>query len=337
MGQSGVGVGRISKPAVSFPCRPDDGGSRFSEVSVGSSWPTPRLVVESDEEWNALAVRAQSDPRALNRLLDDVRPIVDAALRKRGIYYDVEDVVQEVLINIHKGLHDYAPPVPFKGWAIIVARNTASNIRRNRRNYAKKKFLYANLEAWVKEEFTMQVQYRPDLDLEAKETRRRVEQAVEKLTPPRREALERHIAGMDQGEVRDRFGVTPSAHASNLQLARDRVYEAVHGESRPKEGGGPGVPQVDWPSREEVIALIEESSYSAAGRKLGVTDNSLRKFLQRTGGDPKIKGKYRGRGRVDWPEDEVLKEMVDERGFYEVAEELGCSHQAVRSRMKRAS
>lgn len=41
--------------------------------------------------------------------------------------------------------------------------------------------------------------------------------------------------------------------------------------------------KINWPSLNEIEALVKESGYSAAGRKLGVSDNAIRKHLTKYG------------------------------------------------------
>lgn len=45
--------------------------------------------------------------------------------------------------------------------------------------------------------------------------------------------------------------------------------------------------KIDWPDTDVIIAGIRETSYSAMGRKLGVSDNAIRKYLKNNGVDPK--------------------------------------------------
>ena len=49
----------------------------------------------------------------------------------------------------------------------------------------------------------------------------------------------------------------------------------------------PKAKKIDWPSVDEVILLVQNTNFSAAGRKLGVSDNAIRKFLTRNGVDYK--------------------------------------------------
>lgn len=45
--------------------------------------------------------------------------------------------------------------------------------------------------------------------------------------------------------------------------------------------------KIEWPDTDVIIAGIRDSSYSAMGRKLGVSDNAIRKYLKNNGIDPK--------------------------------------------------
>lgn len=41
-------------------------------------------------------------------------------------------------------------------------------------------------------------------------------------------------------------------------------------------------PKIDWPPVDEVTQMVAESNYSAVGRKLGVSDNAVRKYIKRS-------------------------------------------------------
>jgi hypothetical protein len=48
-----------------------------------------------------------------------------------------------------------------------------------------------------------------------------------------------------------------------------------------------GKPNIEWPSPQEVVAMLEKESFMKVGKRLGVRDNSVRKYLRRNGIDPK--------------------------------------------------
>jgi ribosomal protein L40E len=47
--------------------------------------------------------------------------------------------------------------------------------------------------------------------------------------------------------------------------------------------------RIEWPEPEQVVAMIlhHGNNFTQVGRKLGISDNAIRKFLRRNGIDPK--------------------------------------------------
>ena len=80
------------------------------------------------EIWKELAIRAQDgDQRAYSDLLNDLVPFIKSVTSGSLANPDwVEDLVQEVLISVHKSLNTYSPDRPFRPWlmAIINFRKT---------------------------------------------------------------------------------------------------------------------------------------------------------------------------------------------------------------------
>lgn len=102
--------------------------------------------MSNSAEWSDLAAAAQQgDSRAYNRLLSEIAPYLRAILL-RGLSDKgaVEDIVQEILISVHKSLRTYTPDRPFKPWLLAIA-----NFRRTdylRRHYAGNRQLQVPLE-----------------------------------------------------------------------------------------------------------------------------------------------------------------------------------------------
>jgi len=40
--------------------------------------------------------------------------------------------------------------------------------------------------------------------------------------------------------------------------------------------------KINWPTNEELLSMVNETNFSEAGRKLGVSDNAVRKRLRKT-------------------------------------------------------
>ncbi|HHG8774596.1 TPA: sigma-70 family RNA polymerase sigma factor [Raoultella planticola] len=88
------------------------------------------------ESWPALMAQAQAgDQRAYTRLLKALVPVIRSQIRKRiADEALVEDVIQDVLLTVHRVRHTYDPAFPFLPWlmAIIAARAIDALRRRGR-------------------------------------------------------------------------------------------------------------------------------------------------------------------------------------------------------------
>ncbi len=83
---------------------------------------------EVGSAWSELAVLAQQgDKRAYHRLLSEIAPFIRTCISGKLANPDwVDEIVQDVLISVHKSLRSYAADRPFKPWlnAIIQFRKT---------------------------------------------------------------------------------------------------------------------------------------------------------------------------------------------------------------------
>lgn len=82
--------------------------------------------------WMAQAQAGDGD--AYRMLLDDVSSELRGFFRRRvREVHDVEDLVQETLLTLHRARHTYDPSRPFEPWLYALARNTAASaFRRDR-------------------------------------------------------------------------------------------------------------------------------------------------------------------------------------------------------------
>lgn len=88
------------------------------------------------DNWPALMERAQAgDGPAYTRLLKALVPVIRSRVRKHvGDRQLVEDVIQDVLLCVHRVRHTYDPAFPFMPWllAIVSARSIDALRRRGR-------------------------------------------------------------------------------------------------------------------------------------------------------------------------------------------------------------
>jgi RNA polymerase sigma-70 factor (ECF subfamily) len=80
------------------------------------------------DSWEkSVALAQKGDKKAYAALLRDIVPFIRACVAPRVANQDwLDDIVQEVLISVHKSLHTYSPDRPFRPWlsSIIQFRRT---------------------------------------------------------------------------------------------------------------------------------------------------------------------------------------------------------------------
>jgi RNA polymerase sigma-70 factor (ECF subfamily) len=112
------------------------GGGRFQVTSPGAE---DCLTTESrrgDENWGELLSAAQMGDAAAYRLfLTSVTPFIRSVVRNSGRWSDdVDDVVQDALLTLHRVRHTYEPGRPVKPWlAAIATRRSIDAMRRRGR------------------------------------------------------------------------------------------------------------------------------------------------------------------------------------------------------------
>jgi RNA polymerase sigma factor (sigma-70 family) len=93
-------------------------------------------VAELDRRWSALMIAAQAgDGTAYEDLLRQCVPFIKNVARWRNITGDrADDVVQDVLLTIHRARHTYDPRRSFTAWLRVIAdRRAIDLIRRTHR------------------------------------------------------------------------------------------------------------------------------------------------------------------------------------------------------------
>jgi RNA polymerase sigma factor (sigma-70 family) len=91
-------------------------------------------VVVPREQWPAFMARAQAgDRQAYTQLLQTLVPVIRAIVRKQvDDAVLVEDVIQEVLLTVHRIRHTYDPASPFLPWLMAIAQARAIDALRRR-------------------------------------------------------------------------------------------------------------------------------------------------------------------------------------------------------------
>lgn len=91
-------------------------------------------VVVPREQWPAYMARAQAgDRQAYAQLLQTLVPVIRAIVRKQvADTVLTEDVIQEVLLTLHRIRHTYDPASPFLPWLVAISHARAVDALRRR-------------------------------------------------------------------------------------------------------------------------------------------------------------------------------------------------------------
>jgi DNA-directed RNA polymerase specialized sigma24 family protein len=122
----------VVPPRGSFPCRP---ATVDVIVAAPSWWKQAERRVDhvqaqdsgADLRRSAWMAKAQAgDGIAYQALLRDCIPIIKSIARRRGVSADrIDDVVQDVLLTIHRARQTYDPSRSFTAWLAVIADRRA--------------------------------------------------------------------------------------------------------------------------------------------------------------------------------------------------------------------
>ena len=85
-----------------------------------------------DAEWSALMAQAQGGDRvAYARVLRECTPLIRRVVRHRGVHADrLDDVVQDVLMTVHRARQTFDPTRSFSAWLCTIAQRRAIDAMR---------------------------------------------------------------------------------------------------------------------------------------------------------------------------------------------------------------
>jgi RNA polymerase sigma-70 factor (ECF subfamily) len=160
----------------------------------------------------ALMRRVQEgDADAYRALLDDIKPALLNLLRRWAANRDeLQDLVQEVLLALHRSRHTYDPLQPFEPWLFSIARYIATRSQRRRMQRMSWEIL---------------VDVPPDQPSEPDfGTGSRFEEVLGQLPPAQREAFVLlKLEGLSVEEAAAQAGTTTAA----LKVRAHRAYAAI--------------------------------------------------------------------------------------------------------------
>lgn len=178
-----------------------------------------------NERWCRLMAAAQDgDRRAYETVLREITPFIRGIVRRHHSTADrAEDVVQDVLLTIHRVLHTYDPDRSLHLWvASIAKRRSIDSLRRRGRVQKNEVFAPISYETY------------PDLaangEVEAREEAASVESALADLPPKQREALELvKLKELSLAEAAAASGQTTGALKVNLHRALQKLRQRMDG------------------------------------------------------------------------------------------------------------
>ena len=140
---------------------------------------------ERDERWSRLMAAAQDGDRAAyERLLRDCVPFIRAVVQSQHRAPDrTEEVVQDVLLTVHRVRHTYDPARPFRHWLAAIARRRSVDALRRRLRWN----AHEIVDDTAYETFADPGANRP---LEVSAAKEGLSDAIAGLSPPQREAIE---------------------------------------------------------------------------------------------------------------------------------------------------
>jgi RNA polymerase sigma-70 factor (ECF subfamily) len=172
---------------------------------------------ERADRWRVwMAAAQQGDRASYEKLLVDLLPTLRNLVRARLWNSDsAEDVVQNVLISIHRARHTYRSERPFVPWLRAVVRNAVLDHLRERSRRGSRETLVPDVEATAPEQ---------ELPMFRDSLSPRLSQALAKLPPNQRQAVVLlQLEGLSVVEAAARAGVSPGA----LKVRAHRGYRAL--------------------------------------------------------------------------------------------------------------
>ncbi len=163
-----------------------------------------------------LAIAARNgDEKSLSKLLKFLEPIFRGFfIRRIGSRSDVDDLVQNALLRVARGLGDLKDPERLKGFAMKAALFELQDYYRGR--YTGKESLFDALSPPVHGSADPDVATAVD-----------VERAMQQLSPKARQIIELREYGYHYEEIADMIGTTEAAVKMQVKRAFDRLRQIM--------------------------------------------------------------------------------------------------------------
>jgi RNA polymerase sigma-70 factor (ECF subfamily) len=186
----------------------------------------PTRSVDDQRRTAQMAAAQAGDRAAYEALLRDCVPLVKVVAGRLGVPPDSrEDVVQDVLLTIHRARHTYDPARSFTAWLRIIAERRAIDLlRQARRRSARELHAPLALEAYPDPGAD------PARGLDQADASSRVTAALATLPPRQREAVQAPMLGQQSLAV---AAAATGRTANALKVNLHRALKALRGRFGP--------------------------------------------------------------------------------------------------------
>ncbi|MCB1558447.1 MAG: sigma-70 family RNA polymerase sigma factor [Alphaproteobacteria bacterium] len=196
-----------------------DASLSFSQKPL-YSLPMAYQSEEQDIVWQQLAKKAQSgDSAAYRELLGSIVPVIRRSLSRSLPSSDIiDDVVQEVLLSVHKALHTYSADRPFLPWLMAIT------------SFRRTDYLRQHYAARGNKQVSLENVDLPDYlnNSESAAQIKDVEKALDSLPEKQKEVVELlKIKGYSTREVSEKTGLSESAVKVTMHRALQKLKEKL--------------------------------------------------------------------------------------------------------------
>lgn len=180
------------------------------------------------EENDAIAKVLEGDANAFEPLiLANQSGVYNLALRTLSDPDDAFDVAQEVFIRAFRSLKSFKCESSFSSWLYRITANMCIDfIRKN-----KKRYNVVSIDSAESEAFPLElpdIRYSPENELEKKELRKAVDEALSVLAPEQRSILFlRELEDMSYAEISECLGIDVGTVKSRIFRARAKLSKIL--------------------------------------------------------------------------------------------------------------
>lgn len=177
------------------------------------------ISMDKQLEWSKWMAAAQSgDGRSYQKLLKEILPLLTNFTRKRVPDELTDDIVQDVLMGIHKVRHTYDPNQLFHSWMFAIARHKIIDaLRKNGRKISREAVSVEEIETFLAD---------PSNPYQESDARKDLNQAMQKLSEKQRKVV--WMMKIEGHSVRDVAKATDMSESA-VKVTAHRAYKALKG------------------------------------------------------------------------------------------------------------